>query len=80
MEEDIHLLLVDVVMPNMSGKELAERISKYHPETKICFMSGYTDDAILHHGVLQKGVNLIQKPFVLHELAKKVRQVLDGKG
>ena len=77
-KEHIHLLLADVIMPNMSGKQLADRIGEFHPESKICYMSGYTDNAIMHQGVLDKGVNLIQKPFSLVELGKKVREVLEG--
>jgi two-component system, cell cycle sensor histidine kinase and response regulator CckA len=76
-EKKIDLLLADVIMPNMSGRELGEKIGKFHPDTKICYMSGYTDDAIVRHGVLEKGVYLLQKPFSLHTLAKKVREVLD---
>jgi PAS domain S-box-containing protein len=75
--EKIHLLLTDVVMPLMGGKELAERIIKIHPETKVLFTSGYTDNAIVHHGVLEPGIDFIQKPFSPTALALKVRQVLD---
>ncbi len=74
----IHLLLTDVVMPNMSGKELAKKIHEIYPDIKICYMSGYTDNAIVRHGVLDKGVHLIQKPFSPPELAQKVREVLEG--
>ena len=73
----IHLVLVDVVMPGMSGSELAKRLAFLHPETKILYMSGYTDNAIVHHGVLEKGVNYVQKPFTMDALARKVREVLD---
>lgn len=76
-KKTIHLLLSDVVMPHLSGKELALEIKKLHPETKICFMSGYTDNAIVHHGVLDENTNFIQKPFSPVALLKKVREVLD---
>jgi PAS domain S-box-containing protein len=76
-EGRIHLMLVDVIMPGMSGSELAKAVKLLYPEIKILFMSGYTDDAIARHGVLEKGVNYIQKPFTLEGLARKVREVLD---
>jgi CheY-like chemotaxis protein len=73
----IHLMLVDVIMPGMSGSELAKALKPLYPEIKILYMSGYTDDAIVRHGVLEKGVNYIQKPLTLEGLARKVRDVLD---
>jgi PAS domain S-box-containing protein len=73
----IHLLLTDVVMPEMSGPEIAEKLRRQRPETRVLFMSGYTDDAIVHHGVLEEGANFIQKPFAPDALATKVRNVLD---
>jgi len=73
----IHLLMTDVVMPQMGGKDLAERVMKIRPETGILFMSGYTANAIAHHGILDEGVNFIEKPFMSDRLARKVRAVLD---
>jgi CheY-like chemotaxis protein len=73
----IHLMLADIVMPGMSGSVLAKLLKPLCPEIKILYMSGYTDNAIVRHGVLEKGVNYIQKPFTLKGLARKVREVLD---
>ncbi len=75
---EIHLLMTDVVMPRMDGKDLAERVMKIRPETGTLFMSGYTANAIAHHGILDEGVNFIEKPFMSDRLARKVRAVLDG--
>jgi YesN/AraC family two-component response regulator len=76
-EEQIHLLLTDVVMPGMNGRELAERLGPLLPKMKALYMSGYTDQAIVYHGVLKKGMNYIEKPFRVDALAHKVREVLD---
>ena len=76
----IDLILTDVVMPKMSGKDLAELVEKIHPRVKVIFMSGYTNDAIVNHGILTRGVEFIEKPFTPKNLASKVRAVLDKKG
>jgi CheY-like chemotaxis protein len=73
----IHLLVTDVVMPQMSGKELAERLTLASPGIKVLYMSGYTDNAIVHHGTLDPGTNFIAKPFAAADLTRKVREVLD---
>ena len=73
----IHLMVMDVVMPGMNGRELAKSLEPHHPEMKVLYMSGYTDDAIVHHGVLEKGLSFLQKPFTIDGLLRKVREVLD---
>lgn len=73
----IHLMITDVVMPGMSGKELAKYLTNLRPEMKVLYMSGYTDDAIVHHGILEKGVQFIAKPFSMHAIANKIYEVLN---
>jgi len=74
----IYLLLTDVVMPGMNGRQLYEQAAKLYPAMKVLYMSGYSDDVIANRGVLEEGVNFIQKPFTAQKLAAKVREVLDG--
>jgi two-component system, cell cycle sensor histidine kinase and response regulator CckA len=76
-KDAMNLLLTDVVMPGMSGGDLVHRLREKFPELKALYMSGYTHNVIAHHGVLEKHVHLIQKPFTGKDLAKKVREVLD---
>ncbi len=76
----IHLLVTDVVMPQMNGRALADRLTAQHVGLKVLYVSGYTDDAIVRHGVLEPGIMFLQKPFTPDALARKVREVLDRKG
>ena len=73
----LDLLLTDVVMPDLNGKALAQKLAERHPGLKVLFMSGYTDNVILRHGVLDQGIHFIQKPFTVHALAVKVREILE---
>src|SRR5208337_5351711 len=74
---ELHLLITDVVMPEMNGRELAEQLGAIRPNLKCLYMSGYTADVIAHHGILDEGVSFIQKPFLSDDFAARVRQVLD---
>jgi DNA-binding NarL/FixJ family response regulator len=78
-ELPIALLLTDVVMPRMSGPELAQQLMKLRPEMKVIFMSGYTEQAVVKHGVLDAAAVYLSKPLVPAVLARRVREVLDGK-
>jgi len=77
--EPIPLMLSDVIMPRLGGRELARRLATSHPETKVIFMSGYASDAVVRHGQLEEGMVYIEKPFAVDSLMQKVRGVLDGK-
>jgi PAS domain S-box-containing protein len=74
----IDLIATDVIMPGLGGRELVERLLALHPEASVLFMSGYTDDAVVHHGILERGTAFLQKPFSAAVLARKVREVLDS--
>jgi FixJ family two-component response regulator len=74
----IDLLLTDVVMPRMDGRELGKQMALLRPELKILYMSGYADDVIAHRGVLSQGTLLVQKPFTKNTLLRKVREALNS--
>jgi two-component system cell cycle sensor histidine kinase/response regulator CckA len=73
----VHLLFTDVVMPGLSGRELAKTLASSHPEMKVLYTSGYTDSAIVHHGMLDEGTIFIHKPYAIEGLTRKIREVLD---
>ncbi len=78
-DKEIHLLMTDVVMPRMNGRDLAEHLQAVYPAIKILFMSGYTANVIAHHGVLEKGIHFVTKPLSRQVLAAKVREALEEK-
>jgi DNA-binding NtrC family response regulator len=76
----IALLVTDVVMPQMNGRELARNVLETRPDMKVLYMSGYTDNAIVHNGILDADLAFLQKPITPDVFARKVRKVLDGRG
>jgi DNA-binding NtrC family response regulator len=75
--ETIHLLLTDVIMPEMSGRMVRDQVAVLHSDVKVLYMSGYADNVVAHQGVLEAGVHFLQKPFTAHALAAKVREALE---
>lgn len=75
---DIDLLITDVIMPGMNGKQLSDRVVARHPRARVLYMSGYSENTIVHHGVLEDGIELLQKPFSPSDLAKRIRQLLEA--
>jgi len=75
---EIHLVLTDIVMPEMSGRQVYEQIARLRPGIKVLYMSGYTEDVIAHHGILEPGIHFIQKPFSGQRLSEKLREALDA--
>ncbi len=74
---EIHLLITDVIMPEMNGKELSAQLLAISPQLKVMYISGYTANVIAHHGILDEGIHFLQKPFSRRELATKIREVLE---
>ncbi len=77
-EGSIHLLITDVVLPRMSGRDMAEKLTSLRPGVKVLFISGYTDDTVAQHGILEEGVHFLEKPFTPKKLSEKVRAILDA--
>jgi FixJ family two-component response regulator len=78
-KEHIHLLFTDVIMPQFSGKELYQEVVLTHPEIKVLYTSGYTDDIITTHGIMTEEISFLQKPFTVQNLLQKVRETLEAK-
>ena len=76
--DDVTLLFTDIVMPGMTGRELAERAQAIRPSLKLLYTTGYTRNAIVHNGMVDQGVAFIQKPFAILGLARKLRETIDG--
>ncbi|HYJ32883.1 MAG TPA: PAS domain S-box protein [Candidatus Binatia bacterium] len=79
-EQEIHLLLTDLILPGMSGRELVDKVAELKPDIRVLFMSGYSDEAVARHGILEPGLAFLQKPFSRDALVRKVREVLDSAG
>ena len=77
-DKEIDLLLTDVIMPKMNGKELYGQLTMSRPALKVLYMSGYTDNMITLYGIMEKGIHCIHKPFSVHKLVRKVKDVLDS--
>jgi len=77
-EENIDVMLTDVIMPGVSGPQLSKQLARTHPKLKVAYMSGYTDDAIAHHGILEPGVVFLHKPFTAETLGRTIREAIDG--
>ena len=73
----IHLILTDILMPHMTGPQLIRQLKQVRQDLKVLYMTGYTDESVVHQGILEKGVKLIHKPFTIKKMARKVREVLD---
>lgn len=78
-QQSIHILMTDVVMPGMNGHELAEQLLKIHPETTVLYTSGYTEDVIVHHGVIDKDLNFLSKPYSPQRLTEKIKELIDSR-
>jgi DNA-binding response OmpR family regulator len=74
---EIHLAITDIIMPGMNGRDLGSRLETMRPDLKVLYVSGYTDNAIVHHGILDSGVAFLQKPFTVGDLTRKVREMLN---
>ncbi|MGC4066797.1 MAG: response regulator [Polyangiaceae bacterium] len=78
LDAPVHLLVTDVVMPGMNGRQLADRAQRMRPTLKVLFTSGYTEDTIAHHGVLDEGIEFLPKPYSVTALLQRVRKILDS--